>query len=296
MHHEKVSAMQQSSPSAFAATADNFDTDVLEKSRHTLVVVDFWADWCAPCRVLMPLLDKLAEEYAGKFVLAKVDTDRQQELAARWGIRSLPTVKLFKDGKVVDEFLGAQPESAIRALIEKYLPRESDALRASAQTALSAGDTTRAITLLQEALDLDPDYLEIKLDLIAALLQAAEVEEAQKTLELLPLQYREEEAVKTLEAKIELARHQQSAPPLAELAQRVAANPGDLASRHILGAKYAAQGDYASALEQFYEIMKRDRRFEDDVGRRSLLNVFTLLGDDHQLVQQYRRKMTALLY
>ena len=109
-------------------------------------------------------------------------------------------------------------------------------------------------------------------------------------------EYRDAEAVKALAAKIELAHAQQSAPPLSELAERVAANPDDLASRHILGAEYAAQGDYAAALEQFFEIMKRDRRFDDDVGRRSLLNVFKLLGDDHELVQQYRRKMAPLLY
>jgi len=287
--------MNQSSL-AFAATADNFDTDVLEKSHHTLVVVDFWAEWCAPCRVLMPLLQKLVDDYQGKFVLAKIDTDKHQALAAQWGIRSLPTVKFFKNGKVVDEFLGAQPETVIRDMIDRHLPRESDALRTAAQTALSNGDTARALTLLQDALDLEPERLEIKLELAEALLHGNKVQEAEKLLELLPLHQREEEAVKALEAKIELAHAQQSAPPLSELAERVAANPDDLASRHALGAEYAARGDYAAALEQFFEIMKRDRRFDDDVGRRSLLNVFTLLGDDHRLVKEYRRKMAPLLY
>jgi len=278
------------SPSAFDATAANFDTEVLEKSRQTLVVVDFWAEWCAPCRVLMPLLQKLAEDYQGKFSLAKVNTDKEQDLAGQWGIRSLPTVKFFRDGKVVDEFLGAQPESVIRDLIEQYLPRESDALRAAARTALRDGDTAQALRLLRQALELDPEQLAVKLDL------ADKPEEAEKLLELLPLHQREEEAVKTLAAKIELARAQQSAPPISELAERVTANPDDLASRQLLGAACAAKGDYATALEQFFEIMKRDRRFDDDVGRRSLLNVFTLLGDEHELVKQYRRKMASLLY
>jgi putative thioredoxin len=281
---------------AFDATADNFDTTVLEKSRQTLVVVDFWADWCGPCRVLIPLLHKLVDDYQGKFVLAKVDTDRQQELASRWGVRSLPTVKFFKDGKVVDEFLGAQPESVIRDIIEKYLPRESDTLRTEARTALANGDTARALTLLQEALALEPERLEIKLDLGDALLQAGDIKEVEKILEFLPLPQREEESVKALAAKIELARAQQSAPPLVEVEQRVAAHPDDLAARHMLGAEYAAQGDYAAALEQFLEIMKRDRRFDEDAGRRGLLNVFKLLGDDHELVKQFRRKMAPLLY
>ena len=284
------------SSSAFDATAANFDTEVLEKSRQSLVVVDFWAEWCAPCRVLMPLLQKLAEDYRGKFTLAKVNTDKEQALAGQWDIRSLPTVKFFRDGKVVDEFFGAQPESVIRDIIEQYLPRESDALRTAARTAMRNGDTAQALRLLHQALDLDPEQLAVKLDLADALLHSDKLEEAEKLLELLPLHQREEETVKALAARIELARAQQSAPPISELAARVTANPDDLASRHMLGADYAAKGDYAAALEQFFEIMKRDRRFDDDLGRRSLLNVFTLLGDEHELVQQYRRKMASLLY
>ena len=284
------------SPSSFDATTANFDTEVLEKSHQTLVVVDFWAEWCAPCRVLMPLLQKLAEDYQGKFSLAKVNTDKEQALAEQWGIRSLPTVKFFRDGQVVDEFLGAQPESVIRDIIKQYLPRESDALRAAARSALRGGDTVQALNLLQQALELDPEQLAIKLDLADALLHNDKVEEAEKLLELLPLHQREEKAVKALAAKIELAQAQQSAPPSSELTERIAADPDDLASRQLLGAACAAQGDYAAALEQFFEIMKRDRRFDDDIGRRSLLNVFTLLGDEHELVQQYRRKMASLLY
>ena len=282
--------------SAFDATAANFDTEVLEKSRLTLVIVDFWAEWCAPCRVLMPLLQKLAEDYQGKFSLAKVNTDKEQALAGQWGIRSLPTVKFFRDGKVVDEFLGAQPESLIRDIIKQYLPRESDALRAAARTALRDGDAAQALRLLHQALELDPEQLAVKLDLADTLLHGDKPEEAEKILELLPLHQREEEAVKALAAKIELALAQQSAPPSSELTERIAADPDDLASRQLLGAACAAKGDYAAALEQFFEIMKRDRRFDDDVGRRSLLNVFTLLGDEHELVQQYRRKMASLLY
>lgn len=281
---------------SFETTAADFDARVLEQSHETLVIVDFWAEWCAPCRVLMPLLQKLADDYQGKLLLAKVNTDKEQELAARWGIRSLPTVKFFRNGAVVDEFLGAQPESAIRAMIEQFLPRESDTLRATAQAALRDGEVDRALELLRKALAMDPEQLPIKLDLADALLRAGQPEEAQQILELLPLHQREEEAVKAVAAKIELARTQRSAPSVAELSDRVSANPDDLASRHLLGAAYAAKGDYAAALEQFLEIMKRDRRFDDDIGRRSLLNVFKLLGDDHELVQQFRRKMAPLLY
>jgi len=284
------------SASAFDATAADFDTAVLEKSRTTLVVADFWAEWCAPCRVLMPLLQKLVEDNQGSFVLAKVDTDKEQELAAQWGIRSLPTVKFFRDGKVVDEFLGALPEAEIRAIIDQHLPRESDNLRSAARTALEGGDSARALSLLRQALGMDPEQFAIKLELAAVLLDSGVVNDAENLLKDLPLHQHEEESVKALRAKIELARAAQSAPPVSLLCDRVAADPDDLTSRRLLGAEFAARGDYAAALEQFLEIMKRDRRFDDDVGRRSLLNVFKLLGDDHELVQQYRRKMAPLLY
>ena len=208
----------------------------------------------------------------------------------------MPTVKFFKNGEVVDEFLGAQPESVIRSIIEQYLPRESDALRIEAQTAMTAGDIAKAVSLLRQALSKDPDQLTIKIDLADALVRNGQPEDAENILEYLTLQEREEEAVKAIEAKIELARAQQSAPSQSELIGRLATNPDDLSSRHLLGARYAADGDYAAALEQFFEIMKRDRRFENDIGRRSLLNVFKLLGDDDDLVQQYRRKMAPLLY
>jgi len=286
----------EQSPFILDVTADDFDTEVLEKSRHTLVVVDFWAAWCAPCRILMPLLEQLAKEYQGKFLLAKVNSDEQQALAAQWSVRSLPTVKLFRDARMVDEFLGAQPEPVIRSTLERHLPRESDALREAARAALQAGDRTRALTLLKKALALDPDRLEVKMDLAVALMQSGDLDGVDDILTTLPLPEREEEAVKALVAQLSLARGAQSAPPLAELQQRLAAHEDDLQSRYELGALYALEGDYGEALAQFFEIMKRDRRFNDDIGRRSLLAVFEILGDDHQLVQQYRRKMAPLLH
>lgn len=285
-----------SSPFVIEAGSDNFDTAVLEKSRHTLVGVDFWAAWCAPCRVLMPLLQKLAGEYQGKFLLAKVNSDEQPELTNRWGVRSLPTVKLFKDGQAVDEFMGAQPESVIRAILEKYLPRESDALRDKAHAALQDGDTAQALQLLQQALAADPDHLPVKLDLAAALMQSGKAMEAEKILDELPLQQREEPATRQLVAQLGFARAAQHAPDLKILQQRIDAGPADLQARYDLGALLILKEDFSAALEQFLEIMKRDRHFENDIGRRSLLAAFELLGADHALVQQYRRKMAPLLH
>jgi putative thioredoxin len=286
----------QTSPFIIEANGNNFGTAVLEKSRHVPVLVDFWAAWCAPCRVLMPLLHSLAEDYAGQFVLAKVDSDAQPELAAQWGVRSLPTVKLFKAGMVVDEFLGAQPEAVIRAFLEPHLPRVSDELRDAARTALEAGDPARAVTLLREAAGADPAHPAIKLDLAEALLANGELDAAEAQLKELPFQHREEPAAKVLEARLLIARAVANAPAVEELRRRLAADPDDLQARHQLGMHAATAGDYPAAMEQLLEVMKRDRHYGDDAGKRGLIALFDILGSDHPLVQQYRRKMAPLLY
>jgi putative thioredoxin len=286
----------QTSPFVIEAGRDNFGTAVLEKSRRVPVVVDFWAAWCAPCRVLMPLLHRLAEEHAGRFVLATVDSDAQPELAAQWGVRSLPTVKLFKDGTVVDEFLGAQPEAVIRAFLEPYLPRPSDSLRDAARTALRTGNPAQAVKLLREAADADPEHLATKLDLAEALLASGELESAETLLKELPFHHREESAVKALEARLLIARTVADAPAAEELRRRLAADPANLQARHQLAMRAAAAGDYPAAMEQLFEVMKRDRRYGDDAGKRGLIALFEILGGDHPLVHQYRRKMAPLLY
>jgi len=284
------------SPFVIEASLDNFDTAVLAKSRELPVVVDFWAGWCAPCRVLMPLLHGLADQYQGKFVLATVDSDAQPELAARWGVRSLPTVKLFRDGRVADEFLGAQPEAVIRAFLEPHLPRLSDQLRVEAQAALKSGDAARAVERLREASRADPDHTPLKLDLIEALLIAGGLDEAETLLKDLPFQQHEQPVVKVLEARLAIARAVHDAPSTDALHRQITADKEDLGARHLLGMRLAAAGNYPAAMEQLLEVMKRDRRYGNDAGKRGLIAVFEILGSDHPLVQQYRRKMAPLLY
>ncbi len=281
---------------AFEVGGDDFATKVLEKSCQIPVLVDFWAAWCAPCRVLMPLLQGLAEEYQGRFVLAKVNSDLQASLANQWGVRSLPTVKLFKNGRVVDEFTGAQPEAVIRSMLEQHLPRASDPPRAAAHAALESGDTALAQSLLQKALTSDPEYPPLKLDLATLLMRKGDPDGAEKILKELPLRHQEEKAAKILRAQIIFARSAQSAPSPVELKQRLAADPNDLSSRYQLGAIAAAKGDYADALGNFFEIMQRDRHYNDDIGKYSLIKVFEILGDDNELIHEYRRKMASLLY
>src|SRR5690606_6986674 len=152
------------SPYIFDVTDSDFTVKVLENSYKVPVLVDFWAEWCGPCKMLMPLLAKLADDYQGKFLLAKVNTDEQVARAAQFNSRSIPTGKIFKHGRIVEEMLGAQPESVIRGLIERHIVRESDHLRASAEAAYQAGDAAQALALLEQAARMGPDNHRVHLD------------------------------------------------------------------------------------------------------------------------------------
>ncbi len=280
------------------ATAGTFDTVVIEASRRTPVMVDFWAAWCQPCQMLMPVLDTLATAYRGKFLVAKVDSDTEQELALRFGVRSLPTVKLFVGGEVVDEFMGVQPEGVIRKILDRHVVRESDGARAEAAQLLAAGEAPAAIAALEAAAAADPDNPRIKPALLRTLIDAESFDRANQLLGELPMSQRLEKPYTDLDAEL---RVRQRAYGLDEadvesLTVGVANDPANLDKRLTLAAKLAVTGDYRGALEQYLEIMKRNRRFQEDAGRKGLLELFQMLGDTDPLVSEYRRRMAALLY
>ena len=278
------------------ATSRNFAKDVIERSEMMPVVVDFWASWCAPCQMLMPILHGLADELQGQFVLAKVDSDREQQLAQEYGVRSLPTVKIFRHGRVVEECIGVQPEPVIRELVERHIERESDRLRERARAAMENDEFDEAFTLLQRAHELDPGNLEVTLDLAQALLQRGEPKVAEEFLEALPIDQRASEAVKIMAAKVHFARAAQGAPALEELRQAVASMPDDFAARYQFAARLVTAGAYEQAMDELLEIMRRDRSYRDDIARRGLLSVFEVLGNAGDVVNEYRRKLARLLY
>lgn len=278
------------------ATSRNFAKDVIERSEKLPVVVDFWADWCAPCQMLIPILHGLADELQGQIVLAKVDSDHEQQLAQEYGVRSLPTVKIFRHGRVVEEFIGVQPGSVIRELVERHIERESDRLRERARAALDKDEFDVALTLLQRAHELDPDKLEVTLDLAQALMQRGEPTTAEELLEALSLDQRASDAAKIMVAKVHFARAAQGAPALEELRQTVASVPGDLGARYQLAARLVTAGAYEQAMDELLEIMRRDRSYRDDIARRGLLSVFEVLGNGGDVVNEYRRKLARLLY
>jgi putative thioredoxin len=276
-------------------TAENFQQVVLEGSRERPVLVDFWAEWCAPCRVLGPVLDKVADSLGGKLLVAKVDTEAQQALAMQFGIRSLPTVKLFWDGQPVDEFMGALPESEVRAFLERYIPRESDNLLGQADALLLRGELERAGELVANARAEDPDNPRVAI--AEARIQAVQgnFDEAERSLNGLPLDAQDLPEIKTLRARMAFDRAVSGAPEPAQLAARLAADAGDSEARYQLAAHKVLAEDYQGALEDLLTLLRRDRKYGDDAARKAMVQVFELLGGG-ELVARYRAKMTSALF
>jgi len=285
-----------SSPYVVVVTATNFTQEVIEKSSQVPVLVDFWAEWCSPCKALMPTLIKLAESYQGQFILAKVNTDEQQQLATQYGIRSIPTLKLFRRGRVVEEVAGVQSETVLRNLIDKHRDRPADKLRLQAEAHRFAGNEAQAIEILRQACALEPSYDDIHLDLARWLLESQQVEEAEIILKALPVNIQTEPRGQLLYHLLTFARIAQQAPSHAVLEARLRADPNDHQARHQLAALQVLAEDYPAALENFLELLRRDRKFNDDAGRKGLVAVFNLLNNQGELVSRYRHQMTRLLY
>ncbi len=276
--------------------ASTFQTEVIDASTQVPVLVDFWAPWCGPCRALSPVLDRLAGEYGDRIRIVKVNSDDEQQLAARYGVRSIPNVKAFVDGQVVDEFLGAQPESAVRAFIEALLPSPADILRQRGREALGAGDVAQGIALLTEARSADPRNAGTTLDLAEALLSAGESREASRILESLnpiaSLDGADEHRFAQLRIRLDAA----AASDEPELRTRIDRDPADLSARLALAKRLLAADRAEEAMDQLLEVVRRDRRFEDDGGRKALLQAFQFLGPDHPLVPRYRKLLAATLH
>jgi putative thioredoxin len=283
-------------PYAFDVNAATFQQYVIENSFKVPVLVDFWAEWCAPCKSLKPVMENLAAEYDGQFLLAKIDTDAEQELAQQFGVRSLPTVKVFKDGQAVDEFMGAQPESVIRELLEKHVERESDKLYTEAISILEQGQPEAAAAILEKAREMDPGNRRVTLAAANLHLTQGEAEKAQALLNELPYEMRQEDEVKAMAAKINIALATANAPDIETLRQEIEKDPANLTARLQLANQSVAMGDFETGMNEFLEIMKRDRSFHEDAGRNGLINCFEMLGGQGELVSTYRRKMTSLMY
>jgi len=289
-----MNAVPTSAP--LIATAQNFVQYVIEASKSTPVLVDFWADWCGPCKQLMPVLERLAQEYEGRFVLAKVNTDEQQELAGKVGVRSLPTVVLFKDGTVVDHFVGAVPEGQIRQLLDRNLPAPQKTPLQMARELVTIGRLPEAAEILEQALGKEPNNIDLQCGLAELKVLAGDLDAGQQTLEAIKAREPNAQATKRLAALIEFNDVMKANPDIAAVRAALAANPADLDARHALAVHRLLAADYDAALGDWLEIMRMNRKFKDDLARKSLVMAFELIGNQDPRVAHTRREMARLLF
>ena len=268
----------------------DFETAVLKRSETTPVVVDFWAPWCGPCRALGPLLERLAAEHQGAFILAKVNVDEAPAVSQAFGIQSIPAVKGFRDGMLVGEFVGAQPEATVRKLLELVLPTAADGLVARAATLAPEA----AEAALREALELEPRHARALLELARIVAARGDTPGALQLLERVsppsPLVGESERLAAELRMRTDGAGDQ------AALRARLAADPNDLQARLDLGRTLAALGKHEDALAELLDVIRRDRHFADDGARKAMVDLFAVLGADHPLTDRYRNELAKALF
>jgi putative thioredoxin len=285
---------QPDSPHAFDVTAANFEQEVLARSVEKPVLVDFWAPWCAPCKQLGPVLEKLADEFAGAFVLAKINSDDEMQLAALFGVRSLPTVMLLKGGRPVDGFTGAQPESVLRQFLAQHgvepLPPPAEG-----ETIAPVLEPEVQVATLRAQIASEPDKAELRLELAVLLSALGEVDEAASLLDGLPPDLAGDDRAKRVRATLQFAASLREAPPRAELERTLARDPSDLHARHLLGVHKLVAGEEEGALQDFLSMLERDKTYQDGLPRRLLLDAFAVISDP-ALVGRYRRRMASLLF
>ncbi|MDR9425349.1 MAG: thioredoxin [Marinobacter sp.] len=280
----------------FDATAENFQQAVMEASATTPVLVDVWADWCAPCKQLMPILEKLADEYQGNFQLAKVNADQQQELTASLGVRSLPTIILVKDGQAVDGFNSALPESEIRKILEKHVEAPAEDPYEKAHALWEAGDVDGALAIFTEMNQKDPENVDVLIDLAQLKAEKGDLETAEQVLNSLAPEDKLGHKAKQLAARVKFMKQSGELPPVADLEQKLEANPDDPEALHQLALHKILQEQNAEAMDLLIRLMRADSTYKEGVAKTTLVELFEKLGNSNPDVRTYRRKLYAMLY
>ncbi|SPA50547.1 thioredoxin [Cupriavidus taiwanensis] len=276
-------------------TLQNFETEVIDASRQMPVLVDFWAPWCGPCRTLGPMLERLEAEANGQWKLVKVNVDENQELAAHFGVRSIPHVVAIDDGQAVDQFTGVLPESGLREFLSRLAPGQARSPLADALALAAAGNRDGAETLFADAIAADPESDAPRLAYIGFLLDGNAVDRARAEFAALSPRAEQEAGYGALRTRIDAMENAAGLPDAATLAGRIEADPRDLAARLDLARLMIAQQQYEPALEQLLAIVRADRGFDDDIGRRTMLSVFEMLADRPEVVSRWRRQLSTSL-
>ncbi len=276
-------------------TEQTFVTEVIERSKSVPVVVDFWAEWCGPCHMLGPILEKLAHEFEGQFILAKIDVDQNQQISGQFQVQGIPAVKAFRDGKVVNEFTGALPELQVRDFLKTLVPSEVDVLTKQAFEWEVKNRPAMAETAYREALAKQSDHYPAKVGLGRTLLNQGEIEQAKEVLAEIPAGIKERTVADALLAGVEFQKHA-AGQNEDDLHSKIEANANDVASRYALASLYASRQRFVEALDEFLEVIRRDRKYGDDGARKAMLAIFTIIGENQQVVKDYRRKLANTLF
>ena len=284
------------SPYVFDATAENFPQLVLENSDKGPVLVNYWSPRAGPCLMLMPRLVKLAAEFGGRFLLVMLNTDEYGRLARDHGVVSVPTIKIFRNGRAVDTLHGAESEAVLHRFVQKQLADSSDSQLRNALTAHARGDTGTAVRLAAEAALAEPHDPRIPLELAKMLVLQQRYAQADDLLQALPDESRAHPELHKLAVHVGFLRAARDAPPVAQLEQAVADNPDDQEARYRLAAVHLVSNDYEAAMRQLLEIARRDRGFRRDAGREGLLSLFELLGDEDERIRRYQALLHETLH